>query len=145
MQKCRASFEWRALNLASEVWDGGFQPWIFWIIEPSFWKRSGSCFSFPGSVGMNCGFWVLLEASLLRPYPAYHLQFWLCHICKTTGHPVLHRREQTSLSWSGGCTCVRQPRAGKQIGASNNRHLLLTVLEAFQSARIPRNPSAQAD
>lgn len=36
MQKCRASFEWRALNLASEVWDGGFQPWIFWIIEPSF-------------------------------------------------------------------------------------------------------------
>lgn len=72
MKKCRASFEWRALNLASEVWDGGFQPWIFWIIEPSFWKGSGSCSSFPGSMGMSCGFWMLPEASLLWPYPAHH-------------------------------------------------------------------------
>ena len=77
---------------------GGFQPWIFWVIDPSFWKGSGSCSSLPGSVGMNCGFWVSLEASLLWPYPAYHLQFGLCGICKTPGHPVLRRGEQ---AWAG--------------------------------------------
>ena len=95
MQKCGASFEWRALNLANGY--GGFQPRIFWVIDPSFWKGPGSCSSLPGSEGMNCGFWALLEASLPWPYPAYRWQFGLCGICKTPGHPVLRRGQ----AWAG--------------------------------------------
>lgn len=116
MQKCRASFEWRALNLASEVWDGGFQPWIFWIIEPSFWKHSGSCSSFPGSVGMNCGFWVLLEASLLRPYPAYHLQFGSAISARQLD--ILFSTEENRRAWAGleaACVSVSPGLAHRSV------------------------------